>query len=443
MSALARFFRRFSSDRTNMTKSRILTDFSLLRDNRDFRVVFVARTLSLFALGLLTVAVPVQALQLTGSPAAAGFVVAFGGVAAFVGLLAGGVLADRHDRRKLILFARGTCGLGFVALALNGLAVSPSLAVVYALAAWDGFFSALGVTALLAATPAIVGRENLAAAGALNMVAMRLGGVAAPALGGLLIMSAGVGWTYACAAAGVLATLAPLLRLPPLPPEGVSPETPARALLSGVRYLFENRIVGAVVAVGTLASLAGGVRVLFPALASAYGDGPADAGLMYSAVPLGATLGATTSGFVARLARPGLALLACAAAAFAALAALGAVGGLVPALLVLVVYGYLGSIVSLLQFTLVQKNTPDRLRGRVNGLWTAQFIVGDALGALLLGLLGGMLPPAPAVGVFGLAALLTFLPMAAVFGALRRSPAEPAAEGAAIEKEKQSLAPSG
>ncbi|WP_166144477.1 enterobactin transporter EntS [Methylosinus sp. RM1] len=426
-----------------MTQPRILTDFSLLRDNRDFRVVFVARTLSLFALGLLTVAVPVQALQLTGSPAAAGFVVAFGGVAAFVGLLAGGVLADRHDRRKLILFARGTCGLGFVALALNGLAASPSLAVVYALAAWDGFFSALGVTALLAATPAIVGRENLAAAGALNMIAMRLGGVASPALGGLLIMSAGVGWTYACAAAGVLATLAPLMRLPPLPPKGGNPETPARALLSGVRYLFENRIVGAVVAVGTLASLADGVRVLFPALASAYGDGPADAGLMYSAVPLGATLGATTSGFVARLARPGLALLACAAAAFAALAALGAVGGLVPALLVLVVYGYLGSIVSLLQFTLVQKNTPDRLRGRVNGLWTAQFIVGDALGALLLGLLGGILPPAPAVGVFGLAALLSFLPMAAAFGALRRSLAEPAAEGAAIEKEKQSLAPSG
>lgn len=428
-----------------MTRPRILTDFSLLRDNRDFRAVFVARTLSLFALGLLTVAVPVQALQLTGSPAAAGFVVAFGGVAAFVGLLAGGVLADRHDRRQLILFARGTCGIGFVALALNAFSATPSLVAVYALAAWDGFFSALGITALLAATPAIVGRENLAAAGALNMIAMRLGGVMAPAIGGSVIVSAGLGWTYACAAAGVLATLAPLMRLPPLPPlppTGASAETPARALLSGVRYLVENRLVGAVVAVGTLASLAGGVRILFPALASAYGGGPADAGLMYSAVPLGATLGATTSGFVARLARPELALLACAAAAFAALAALGAVGGLVPALLVLVVYGYLGSIVSLLQFTLVQKNTPDRLLGRVNSLWTAQFIVGDAIGALLLGLIGGVLSPAPAVGAFGLAALVSCLPMAAAFGALRQSPAEPAAEGASIEKEKESLAPS-
>ncbi|MBY6240091.1 enterobactin transporter EntS [Methylosinus sp. Sm6] len=425
-----------------MTRPRILTDFSLLRNNRDFRAVFVARTLSLLALGLLTVAVPVQALQLTGSPAAAGFIVAFGGAAAFVGLLAGGVLADRHDRRQLILFARGTCGLGFVALALNGFSTSPSLAVVYALAAWDGFFSALGITALLAATPAIVGRENLAAAGALNMIAMRLGGVASPALGGLLIMSAGLGWTYACAAAGVLATLAPLMRLPSLPPKGASPETPARALLAGVRYLFENRVVGAVVAVGTLASLAGGVRILFPALAGAYGGGPAEAGLMYSAVPLGAALGATTSGFVARIARPGLALLSCAAAAFVALAALDAVGGPVPALLLLVVYGYLGSIVSLLQFTLVQKNTPDRLLGRVNGLWTAQFIVGDALGALLLGLLGGVLSPAPAVGMFGLAALLSCLTMAAAFGALRRSPAEPSAEVEATEKEKQSFAPS-
>lgn len=443
MSSLPRFFSLFSSDRKNMARSRILTDFSLLRDNRDFRAVFVARTLSLFALGLLTVAIPVQALQLTGSPAAAGFIVAFGGAAAFLGLLAGGVLADRHDRRKLILFARGTCGLGFAALALNGFSASPSLAAVYALAAWDGFFSALGVTALLAAVPAIVGRENLAAAGALNMIAMRLGGVSAPAIGGAIIVAAGIGWTYAAAAAGVLLTLAPLMRLPPLPPAGAVSETPARALLSGVGYLLENRVVGAVVAVGTLASLAGGVRVLFPALATAFGGGPSDAGLMYSAVPLGATLAAATSGFVARLARPGLALLSCAAAAFVALCALGAAGGTLPALLVLVVYGYLGSIVSLLQFTLVQKNTPDRLIGRVNGLWTAQFIVGDALGALLLGVIGSVLPPAPAVGAFGLAALLICAPMAAAFRALRRSPAEPSHESAPAEQQKPGLAPSG
>ena len=315
----------------NMTQPRILTDFSLLRDNRDFRAVFVARTLSLFALGLLTVAVPVQALQLTGSPAAAGFVVAFGGVAAFVGLLAGGVLADRHDRRKLILFARGTCGLGFVALALNGLAASPSLAVVYALAAWDGFFSALGVTALLAATPAIVGRENLAAAGALNMIAMRLGGVASPALGGLLII---VGRRRLdlrlrrCRRAG----------------DAGAADAPAVAAAQGrgaprrrrARYCRACAISSKIASSapwsqwGRWRASPAACACCFRRSRAPIGDGPADAGLMYSAVPLGATLGATTSGLVARLARPGLAAARLRRGAFAAMAALGAVGGLRP-----------------------------------------------------------------------------------------------------------------
>lgn len=424
----------------------ILTDFSLLRVNAAFRTIFIARTLSVFALGLLTVAVPVQVQAMTGSAAQVGLVVALGGAATFVGLLAGGVLADRFDRRNIILFARSVCGLGFAALAVNAFSASPCLPALYLLAAWDGFFSAFGMTALLAATPALVGRDNLAAAGALSMITVRLGGIVSPAVGGLIIVSSGVGWNYALAAAGTFLTLVPLVGLPSMPPQGRGAEHPARALLNGVRYLFDNRVVGAVVAVGTLVSLAGGVRVLFPALATAaYHGGPSDAGLMYSAVPLGATLGAVTSGWVAHLRRPGLALLLSSGAAFAAMGSLGLSGDAAAALVALAVYGYLGSITSLLQFTLVQKHTPDHLLGRINSLWTAQFISGDALGALGLGVLGLFLAPPQAVFAFGAPALLSCGLMAARFGALRGlsgAEAAPAPDPGA-EKDKRGFAPSG
>lgn len=428
-----------------MARSSILTDFSLLRVNASFRTVFIARTLSVFSLGLLTVAVPVQVQDMTGSAAQVGLVVALGGGATFVGLLAGGVLADRFDRRKIILFARSVCGLGFAALAVNGFAPSPSLPALCLLAAWDGFFAALGMTALLAATPALVGRENLAAAGALNMIAVRLGGVVSPAVGGLIIVSSGVGWNYAVATAGTLLTLFPLMRLPSLLPHGQGAEHPMRALLAGVRHLFTDRVVGAVVAVGTLVSLAGGVRVLFPALASiSYAGGPADAGLMYSAVPLGAMLAATTSGWVARLRRPGLALLLGGGTSFAAVASLGALENAALALAILAVYGYLASIASSLQFTLVQKHTPDHLLGRVNSLWTAQFICGDALGALALGALARHLAPTQAVGAFGVFALLLCGLMAFAFGGLRGlSGADAAPPHAEPESEKRGFAPSG
>ncbi len=84
------------------------------------------------------------------------------GASMFVGLMVGGVLADRYERKRLILLARGTCGVGFVGLCLNALLPEPSLAAIYLLGIWDGFFASLGVTALLAATPpALVGRETV------------------------------------------------------------------------------------------------------------------------------------------------------------------------------------------------------------------------------------------------------------------------------------------
>lgn len=411
-------------------KSSILPDFGLLRRNPAFRTVFLARMLSVFSLGLLTVAVPVQVQAMTGSSLQVGTAVALGGAGTFAGLLAGGVLADRMDRRRLILFARLVCGIGFAALAANAFAPSPWLPAVYVLAVWDGFFGAIGMTALMAAVPALVGRENLAAAGALSMLTMRLGGVLSPALGGLVIMSWGIGWNYALAAAGTFLTVASLLRLPALPPQGRKAESPLRALASGVGYLCTEPVVGAVVAVGTLVSLAGAVRVLFPALAGE----PAAVGLMYSAVPAGAMLGALTSGWVGRLRRPGAMLMLSGCAAFAAVAALGLGGGLGPALAALAGYGYLSSIASLLQYTLVQKHTPDHLLGRVNSLWTAQFITGDALGALLLGSLGRALTPLPALLAFGATAFGLCAVMAAGFGSLRRLPAA---------EEERACAPSG
>lgn len=158
-----------------MRKKSIFLDFSLLKSNRYFRAIFIARMLSVFALGMLAVGVPVQVQQMTGSTLQVGVAVMIEGVGTFVGLLWGGVLADRFDRRKLILFARGTCGIGFVLLSINAYASSPSLWVLYVLAAWDGFFGALGMTALMASIPNLVGRENLAAAGALSLLTVRLG----------------------------------------------------------------------------------------------------------------------------------------------------------------------------------------------------------------------------------------------------------------------------
>lgn len=388
-----------------MAFSNLMVDTALLRENPDFRRVLVARAISLMGLGLLAVSVPVQIFALTGSSFHVGLVTALEGGGMFAGLLAGGVLADLHDRRRLILFARSVCGLGFVALAANALLPEPSLAAIYVLAVWDGFFGALGVSALMAALPQLVRRENVMQAGALGMITARLASIASPALGGAIIAGPGLTWNYALAAAGTLLTVLTLLGLPSLRPERPEVAHPLRMLAEGVRFVARSRALVMLFAFGAFVALLGAIRILFPAFADGIGAGGVAIGLLYAAVPLGAALGGIFSGWAAHAARPARTMAALCLAAALAVVALGAGGSLAAALAALVVYGYVVAIAGLIQYSLIQAETPDSHLGRVNALWSAQDSLGEIMGALLVGLVAGAMAPGPALVAFGATAL--------------------------------------
>lgn len=405
-----------------MKMPKIMLDFSLLKENPNFRMVFIARMMSILALGMMTVAVPMQIHQMTGSTLQVGMIMALDGIGMFVGLLIGGVLADKYDRRKLILFARTTCGIGFGALALNSLLAESSLVALYVLSVWDGFFGAMGMTALMASLPVIVGRENLPSAAALSMLTVRMGMVLSPAIGGLLISFGDVSWNYLAASIGTLCTLFPLFRLPSMKPSHDAPENPLLSLYEGVKFLFSNKIVGCVVVFGTLETLATAVRVMFPALAlETFTGNAANAGLMYSAIPLGAMVGALTSGWVKQSQRPGMVMIYATMGTFLAIVAMGLAGNYWLFLGILVIYGYLGSVASLIQYSIVQGHTPDHLLGRVSSLWTAQDVTGDSMGAIGLGALGKVMAPAMSIFSFGLGATGVGMLMVILFRPLRRA----------------------
>ncbi|QRG09791.1 enterobactin transporter EntS [Xanthobacter dioxanivorans] len=389
-----------------MIVRRFLIDISLLRRNPAFRNLLVARSISLMSLGMLAVSVPVQVYGLTGSSFQVGVVAALDGIGMFVGLLLGGVLSDRYDRRRLILFARGVCGIGFVGLALNSLMDAPSLFAIYVLAMWDGFFGALGVSALMAAMPFIVGRENLMQAGALGMLVTRFATIVSPAVGGMVIAAGGLGWNYGLAAVGTLVTVLTLLSLPAMVPERHAIRHPLTMMAEAFGFLFRHRRLLLVFAIGTLLTLSTSIRILFPAIVTqTLGGGALEIGLMYSAVPLGATLGAVLSGWVRELRQRELVMSGLCAGALACVILLGASGHIVVALAALVIYGYTNAIASLLQYTIIQDHTPDHFLGRINSLWAAQDVAGDSLGAVGVGVLVAALPKTGVIvlGTFALA----------------------------------------
>lgn len=403
-----------------MNRQSWLLNLSLLKTHPAFRAVFLARFISIVSLGLLGVAVPVQIQMMTHSTWQVGLSVTLTGGAMFIGLMVGGVLADRYERKKVILLARGTCGIGFIGLCVNALLPEPSLLVIYLLGLWDGFFASLGVTALLAATPALVGRENLMQAGAITMLTVRLGSVISPMLGGILLASGGVAWNYGLAAAGTFITLLPLLTLPRLPVPPQPRENPFIALLAAFRFLLASPLIGGIALLGALVTMASAVRVLYPALAMSWQMSAAQIGLLYAAIPLGAAIGALTSGQLAHSVRPGRIMLVSTVGSFLAVGLFAIMPVWIAGVICLALFGWLSAISSLLQYTLLQTQTPENMLGRMNGLWTAQNVTGDAIGAALLGGLGAMMTPVAAASVSGFGLVIIGLLLLLVLGELRR-----------------------
>ncbi|KYB44996.1 hypothetical protein AB664_15620 [Brucella anthropi] len=248
------------------------------------------------------------------------------------------------------------------------------------------------------------------------MMTARFATIVSPALGGVIIAAAGVTWNYALAAFGTLLTVLTLLRLPSMVPERHEVDHPLRMLGQAFSFVFSQRLILALFAAGTLMTLTSSIRILFPALATgAYGGGAFETGLMYSAVPAGATVGAILSGWARTLEKPEAVMIGLTMLAFACVVLLGNVGNVYFALPALAIYGYATAVASLLQYTMIQAATPDNYLGRVNSLWSAQDTLGDIAGALALGGLAQMLAPAQSVIVLGVTAIVLSVLLAGVF----------------------------
>lgn len=400
---------------------KLFIDIDPLRTSREFRYLFTARVVSLFGLGFLIVAVPVQVYQLTGSTAQVAAVSAVIGVTTFAATFAGGVLADRYDRRNVIAIARGTAGVAFALLAANAILPVPQMWAIYVLAVVDGIAGGISSTALMAVTPSLIPRDKLAAAGALMALTADLGAMIGPALGGVVIAAGGVGVAYALAAFTTAITTFCITRLPSLPPTHVAEESPLRSVMSGFRYAAHNRVVGQVLIVGFLAMLLSGWAVLIPEFADeVLGVGPSVVGLLYTAPAVGAVVGSLTSGWTGSIRRYGLVVYLLMAVSAAGLVGAGATGILAVVLFGLAAHGFGDSLADVVRYATVQRNTSDEYRGRIAAVWGAQVTAGTSVGAVAAGVVASLVPISMALTVYGVAGVAVIAVMFVSTPTLRR-----------------------
>jgi MFS family permease len=335
--------------------------------------------------------------------------------------LLGGALADRMDRRRLLLLDQ--VGLVAVAAALCAAALlgDPPVLVLYALGGLLAGFGALQNVARSAIVPNLVSREDMPAALAINFGLFQLTMVFGPGLGGLLIAAAGVAGAYAVDGLSCLAMVVALRGLGPQLPAAVDPATAriGRSIAQGLAFVRRSPALLGSFAIDLSAMTFGMPRALFPVLAvSVYGAGAAGTGLLFAAVSAGAAVAALTTGWLGSARRLGAITIAAVCVWGLAIAGAGLAGSLWPAAALLAVAGAADSVSAVCRSVINQTVTPDAMRGRMSSVFSLVVTSGPRLGDVEAGVVASLTSVRTSVVSGGLACVAGALLVAAAFPAL-------------------------
>jgi MFS family permease len=363
-------------------------------------------------------------LTLTHSPVAVGVLMLCQFLPATLLGLFGGVVVDRLDVRRLVVWTQVGSMLVAAALAALTLAGHVTPWEVYLLVGLRGVALVLDQPARQALTFQMVGRSELPNAVALNSSLFNGARVIGPALGGGMIAVAGPGACFLLNAVSFLAVLVGLLlmRTEDLFPLDRGDERPTFIRGVGETFAFVRRVPLAWLVLSTVfcvATLSFNFNVLLPVLAKrTLDEGPEVFGIVTACFGAGALLGALASAAIAR-ASPWLLLggIGCFGLAELALAPQRSLAAVVP---LLFLTGLAFTIWTSNANSTLQLSTPDRLRGRVMGLYFFAFNGAGPAGGLLAGWLSATGGTELAFLVAGTAALTV---TATGFALLRRRPA--------------------
>jgi MFS family permease len=370
--------RRFSLEKT----------FSALK-HRNYRIYFWGQMVSLFGTWMQITAQGFLAYRLTHSAAFLGTMGFAGGLPTILLMLYGGVVADRIDRRKLMLLTQTAMAvLAFLTavLAFTGL-VRPWQLVLLALS--FGVANAFDAPARQSIVVDLVDRKDLTNAIALNSTMFNTGAVAGPAAGGILYALTGPGWCFVLNGLSFFAVIAALLALKVRPRSRETRRSSAwLEVKEGIRYVFGHSIIRTIMGLILFAGLFGSsFSTIFPAWAvKVLGRDAAANGLLHAARGAGALLSALAIASLGHFHFKGR-LLAAGSFAFPLLLFLFAMVRVFPvSLVVLVGAGAAVILVFNLANALIQTLVEDRLRGRVMSIYSLTFFGFMPLGSLWIGL---------------------------------------------------------
>lgn len=351
-----------------------------------FRRLWLGQGVSFVGFQVTAVAVPVQVYDMTGSSFWVGVLGFVNLVPLIVFGLWGGAVADHMDRRRLLFLSSCIMWAATLLLLAQALLGIGSLALIMAVVAVQATGFAVASPTRSAIIPRLIDRPLVPAANTLTFTASQFGMLAGPLFAGLLLAR----WNYAAAYAldAVLfsVVLYAALRLPPIPPLGDVTGSPGlRSVIDGLRYLATQPVLLMSFVVDIIAMAVAMPRALFPEVADTRFGGEAAVGWLFAAIAIGAFLGGLMSGWIGRVHRQGVALVASIVVWGLAVAAAGLSGRLWLAVLLLAVGGAADLVSAVFRQSMLQTYAPDEMRGRLQGVFTVVVAGGPRLGDVRAG----------------------------------------------------------
>ncbi|NJC66859.1 MFS transporter [Planosporangium flavigriseum] len=386
-----------------------------------YRRLFIGSAVSFFGYQFTAVAVPVQMFALTHSSAWVGYLGIAGLVPLLIFALWGGAVADAFDRRLVLLASSLLMWVSTLGLLAQGVLGARSPALLLVLVAVQSVAFAVSAPTRSAIVPRLLPDDEVAAGNTLNYTMSNVATVAGPLGAGLVLAHFPIAAAYGIDAALFAVVLWAALRLPRLSPETTKRTTGGlRDVMFGLRYLATTPVLLLSFAIDIAAMVLALPRALFPQVASDRFGGIGAVGWLFSAIAIGSVVAGLTSGWIGRVRRQGVALIAAVVVWGLAVAAAGLAHSLWLAVLLLALGGAADLVSAVYRQTMLQTYAPDELRGRMQGVFTAVVAGGPRLGDLRAGLM------APAFGLTfswvggGIAAAVVAIALGVAFPALRR-----------------------
>lgn len=387
--------------------------FSSLR-HRDFRLMWSGQVVSVIGSQMQSAAINWHIYLLTGSPLALGIVGACRAIPIIICSLAGGVVADVIDRRRLMMVTQSVMLLCSAILALitfHGLTKIWPILLLTAIASAAWAFDTPARQSLL---PMLVPRDDFQNAVSLSMLMFQTGMVAGPPLAGFVLASHGPAFVYALNAASFLAMLTGIALMhtsgKPEKDDPESPEAPRiswQALVEGLQFVWRTPIIVQTMTLDFVATFFASANQLLPIYAKDILDvGARGYGFLAAAPAAGAIIAGLVMARMGAFKKQGVTVIVSVGLYGTATIAFGVSKVFWFSLLMLAATGAADTVSTILRQTIRQLVTPNYIRGRMTSVNMIFFMGGPQLGEVEAGTVAALIGAPLSVVTGGVACLL-------------------------------------